>query len=387
MSDQTYQPGHQSTEQEFELTYPELPWGLHHVAEFNHRNPFQHVPEPQVLGIRQRVDSFRNKEGENDDVIFVDERPVKRVRTEVSCQPDAESASEYQLTLVKELQAEEEAHKAWEEEPQAQEEEPEAEKEETPYWKKRYDGDKVALPEHPFALESYSTSDTGRYRCFHESASCGNGDCNHRCCKEGYEKHEMVRAINKKKATYKAQVERLIKKGDLDPKHKVWAEPRRGRPKKGKEQAPKAPSYSAAEPATVAPIPAQEPTPTASESDSPAAVRDQSEGDSALEISEQMGQVATPEQEAASHDNELEEAILAGLMEDDEAVSEPDEISDAQLDALFDGPEEVELQPEPAPDMYGLGPLLYDPYPFFQPEPKLDMYGLGPLLYDPYPFL
>jgi hypothetical protein len=382
MSDQTYQPGHQSTEQEFELTYPELPWGLHHVAEFNRQHPFQHVPEPQVLGVRQRVDSFRNKEGENDDVIFVDERPAKRARTEVSYQPDAESASEYQLTPVKEPQAEEEA-------PKAREEEPEAEKEETPYWKKRYDGDKVALPDHPFALESYSTSDTGRYRCLHESANCGNGDCNHRCCKEGYEKHEMVRAINKKKATYKAQVERLIKKGDLDPRHKVWADPRRGRPKKGKEQAQKAPSYSAAEPPAVAPMPAQEPTPAASESDSPAAVRDQSERDSALETSKQMGQVATPEQEAASddkeleeailagfmdededeeatsHDNELEEAILAGLMEDDEeAVSEPDEISNAQLDALFDEPEEFELQPEPELDMYGLAPLLYDPYPF-----------------------
>jgi hypothetical protein len=365
MSDQTYQPGHQSTEQEFELTYPELPYGLHYVVEFNLRYVPQHDPAPQVLGIRQRVDSFRNKEVENDDVIFVDERPAKRARTEVSYQPDAESASEYQLTLVKEPQAEEEAPQAQEVEPQGQEEEPEAKKEETPYWKLRYDGDKVALPEHPFALESYSTSDTGRYRCFHESASCGNGDCNHRCCKEGYEKHEMVRAINKKKATYKAQVERLIEKGDLDPRHKVWAEPRRGRPKKGKEQAPKAPSYSAAEPAAVAPIPAQEPTHAASGSDSPAAVRDQSEGESALETSEQRVQVATPEQEAASDDKELEEAILAGFMEDDEeAVSEPDEISNAQLDALFDEPEEVELQPEPELNMYGLGPLLYDPYPF-----------------------
>jgi hypothetical protein len=95
MSDQTYQPGYQSTELESELTYPELPYGLHHVAEFNRRYVPQPVRAPQVLGFRQRVDSFRNKEGENDDVIFVDERPAKRARTEVSYQPDTESALEY----------------------------------------------------------------------------------------------------------------------------------------------------------------------------------------------------------------------------------------------------------------------------------------------------
>jgi hypothetical protein len=133
----------------------------------------------------------------------------------------------------------------------------------TPYRKRKYSGDLVNLPEYPLLdVNSYTLQSNGRYRCFHTSVSCGFCDCNHRCCKEGYLEWELRRAIEKARTTWKGQVERLIRDGQLDRRHKTWADPRpRKERKKREKQASRTPALTEQEPAVFEAVsPAPEPT-------------------------------------------------------------------------------------------------------------------------------
>ncbi|KAH7073262.1 hypothetical protein FB567DRAFT_196463 [Paraphoma chrysanthemicola] len=116
--------------------------------------------------------------------------------------------------------------------------------------KRCWDGDEVPLPEYPEEEpENYSKWPDGKtWRCLHKDYACADGSCtkqNHACCRTGYTLSKIKAAIRKSIATWKSQVERLIREGQLDPRHKTWAKRQnRAIAKAGTEAGPSASKVS-----------------------------------------------------------------------------------------------------------------------------------------------
>lgn len=75
------------------------------------------------------------------------------------------------------------------------------------------------------SVQDYTPRQDGRWPCLHKAADCQLGRCqrkNHLCCIEGHDEEGLKRAIKKAESTWRGQVERMIKNGELDRKHMTW---------------------------------------------------------------------------------------------------------------------------------------------------------------------
>ncbi|KAH7406301.1 hypothetical protein DE146DRAFT_779838 [Phaeosphaeria sp. MPI-PUGE-AT-0046c] len=96
-------------------------------------------------------------------------------------------------------------------------------------WRKTYSDDLVKVPTPEFtALEDYTPDSRGRYKCFHTGYECVFQRCRHDCCADdanggGLEPKAMIKAIKKSIRTWRAKVEKMIKDGLLDRRHKTWS--------------------------------------------------------------------------------------------------------------------------------------------------------------------
>ncbi|KAL5114489.1 hypothetical protein ACEQ8H_007632 [Pleosporales sp. CAS-2024a] len=100
--------------------------------------------------------------------------------------------------------------------------------EEVPYWKLKYPGDKVDLPDgHPSSMspEGYRINELGTFDCFHTEASCAFRQCKgktHRCCREGYAYQEFKTYLSKLRSKWRKKVMDLHEQGALDRRHIMW---------------------------------------------------------------------------------------------------------------------------------------------------------------------
>lgn len=177
------------------------------------------TPPPLVFETNARDQMLRHKQGKG-----VDETPTYTAEHKeagtgaVSKYPWMAAAEETEQKSQKK-----DAGKKKKTRPQARDLAEAEDNEKLLYWKRKYPGDKVNLPDHPFPnVEDYAANAAGRYQCFHKDFACSDRSCKHVCCKKGYDTKGLNKAIKKGIQTYKSQVERMIEDGDLNRSHKFW---------------------------------------------------------------------------------------------------------------------------------------------------------------------